>query len=165
MKLLDPGAGIDGVTSAHGGRSSPFGALEPTEHPYRLVAAEHGAVPALVTPEELFAGHPVACAVTARVGEIVDGFGGVSIRTTKSQVAFRRRRGFAFVWRPGQYLAKPDAEAVLSIALGREDRSTRWKEVAHPSPREWIHHLEVGSPDELDDLVVEWLREASDRAG
>jgi hypothetical protein len=91
--------------------------------------------------------------------------GAVQVRTTKSQVAFRRRHGFAYVWRPGQYLSHPDAAAVLSIALGRQDGSPRWKEIAHPSPRIWMHHLEVHDAADLDDEVAAWLHEAAERAG
>jgi hypothetical protein len=118
-----------------------------------------------VTPEDLFAGHPLALAVAHRVAELTRAAAGVEARTTKSQVAFRRRRGFAYVWRPGQYLSHPDAGAVLSIALGRRDGSLRWKEVAHPSPKVWMHHLEVRDVADLDDEVAAWLREAAERAG
>ncbi|MGY1616220.1 hypothetical protein ACI797_05690 [Geodermatophilus sp. SYSU D00691] len=54
---------------------------------------------------------------------------------------------------------------VLSHALSRRDRSPRWREVAHPSPRPWVHHLEVHDPREVDDEVAGWLREAVARAG
>jgi hypothetical protein len=90
--------------------------------------------------------------------------GPVEVRTTKSQIAFRRRRGFAYLWLPGQYLKHPDAEVVLSIALGRHDGSERFKEVVHPVARHWMHHLELHGPDEIDDEVVAWLREAAERA-
>jgi len=63
------------------------------------------------------------------------------------------------------YLANPNAEVVLSIALGRHDDSPRFKEVAHPSPKHWIHHLEVGDIDEVDNEVAAWLIEAAERAG
>jgi Domain of unknown function (DUF5655) len=89
---------------------------------------------------------------------------GVELRTTKSQVAFRRRRGFAYLWLPGRYLTRPGADVVLSVVLGRRDGSPRWKEVAHPAPSHWIHHLEVHRAAEIDDQVTGWLREASDRA-
>lgn len=89
----------------------------------------------------------------------------VEMRTTKSQVAFRRSRGFAFVWRPGQYLRSPASEMALSIALGQRDASPRFKEVVHPSPAVWMHHLELDGPDDVDDEVVGWLREAADAAG
>jgi hypothetical protein len=54
---------------------------------------------------------------------------------------------------------------VLSIALGHHDASPRWAEVAHPSTRQWIHHLDVHSLDDLDEQVGAWLREAADRVG
>ncbi|HEX5949559.1 MAG TPA: DUF5655 domain-containing protein [Actinomycetota bacterium] len=119
-------------------------------------------------PEELFDGHPQAREVVDRVRSVLAAMPGtrpVEVRTTKSQVAFRRSRGFAFVWRPGQYLRGPASEVVLSIALGRRDTSPRFKEVVHPSPAVWMHHLELESPDDVDDEVVGWLREAADAAG
>jgi hypothetical protein len=112
-------------------------------------------------PEQLFAGHPVPLAVVDRVRELV---GECTVRTSRSQVAFRRRRGFAYVWRPGQYLHGEVAPAVLTVVLGRPDASPRWKEVVQPSPHSWVHHLEVRSPDELDDEVAAWLHEAWARA-
>jgi hypothetical protein len=118
-----------------------------------------------VEPEELFAGEPVALAALARVREAVGAMGPVEVRASKSQVAFRRRRAFAWLWRPGQYLAGPVAPAVLSIALGRHEPSPRFKEVVHPSPRHWIHHLEIRHPAALDDEVLAWLAEAAARAG
>jgi hypothetical protein len=117
-----------------------------------------------VQPEDLFEGHPAALSVLRAVLDLADGLGGVEIRTSKSQVALRRRRGFAYLWRPGQYLARPAAEIVLSVVLDRHDGSSRWKEVAHPAPTWWTHHLEVGDPAELDEEVLRWLREAADLA-
>jgi hypothetical protein len=116
-------------------------------------------------PEDFFAGHPIGLAAFERVRSTVAELGDVEVRTTKSQVAFRRRRGFAFLWLPGRYLRSPAAEVVLTVALGRHDASPRWKEVVHPSSRQWIHHLELTSPDDIDDEVQAWLLEAADRAG
>ncbi|MCU0483122.1 MAG: DUF5655 domain-containing protein [Chloroflexi bacterium] len=116
-------------------------------------------------PEELFVGHPVGLAILARVRLEVEAIGPVTVRASRSQVAFRRVRGFAWLWRPGQYLARPGAEAVLSLALGRRDPSPRFKEVVHPSPRHWLHHLEVDAPEAIDDEVRAWLREAAGRSG
>lgn len=118
-----------------------------------------------VTPDEFFAGHPDARAAFERIRTIVDRLGSCEVRVTKSQVAFRRKRGFAYLWLPGRYLERPTAEVVLSIALGRPDPSPRFKEVAHPSPAHWMHHLEVRDLDDLDDEVEGWLREAAERAG
>lgn len=117
------------------------------------------------TPEEFFAGHPDASAAFTEVCAIVGRHGPFEVRISKSQAAFRRKRGFAYLWMPGQYLRKPDAEVVLSIALGRLDGSTRFKEVVHPAPAHWLHHLEIHNLCDLDDEVAGWLREAAERAG
>lgn len=117
-----------------------------------------------MNPEELLDGHPVAESVYQKVCSCLADLGPFEVRTSKSQIAFRRRRGFAYLWLPGQYLKNPEAEVVLSIALGRHDRSARFREVAHPAARHWTHHLGIGHPDEIDDEVLDWLREAAERA-
>jgi hypothetical protein len=114
--------------------------------------------------QQVLGDHPVALTVLERVVSIVERVGAVDVRVSKSQIALRRRQGFAYVWRPRQYLGS-GAEVVLSIALGRADRSPRFKEVVHPSPKHWLHHLEINDPDAVDAEVVGWLREAFDRAG
>jgi hypothetical protein len=118
-----------------------------------------------VEPEDLLDGHPVAVSVYEEVRSRLVDLGPFEVRTTKSQIAFRRTRGFAYLWLPGQYLENPAAEVVLSIALGRHDPSERFKEVVHPAARHWMHHLELHGPGEIDDEVVAWLREARERAG
>lgn len=118
-----------------------------------------------MTPEEFFAGHPGALEVFDRVHEVCRGLGPVEVRVTRSQVAFRRAHGFAFLWLPGMYLDNPPVDLVLTIALGRHDDSPRFREVVHPSARQWIHHLVVHEPADVDDEVVAWVAEAADRAG
>jgi hypothetical protein len=115
-------------------------------------------------PKDLLDGRDVATAVYERVHARLAELGPFQVSTSKSQIAFRRKRGFAYLWLPGQYLAKPSAEVVLSISLGRHDPSARFKEVVHVAPRHWMHHLELHGADEIDAVVVEWLREAAERA-
>ncbi|MGY1700237.1 DUF5655 domain-containing protein [Geodermatophilus sp. SYSU D00766] len=114
-----------------------------------------------MTPEEFFAGSPLGAAVYDRVRALLPA---CEVRVSRSQVALRERRGFAWLWRPGRYLRGPTAQVVLSVALGRPDPSPRWKQVVHPSPRHWVHHMEVHDPAEVDDEVASWLREAAARA-
>ncbi|MGK0740612.1 DUF5655 domain-containing protein [Leucobacter sp. Z1108] len=109
--------------------------------------------------EDLFAGFTEGLAICRAAQEAVSTVGEASTTVTKSQVAFRRRRGFAYVWRPGQYFDS-DIPAVLSIALPREVASTRFKEVAHPSTHVWMHRIELHKASELDDQVLGWLAEA-----
>ncbi|SOC49542.1 hypothetical protein SAMN05660748_2270 [Blastococcus aggregatus] len=118
-----------------------------------------------MTPEEFFAGSPLGLAVLARVSELLQDVDDVRIRASVSQVAFSRRRGFAYLWCPGRYLHRPTAEVVLSVVLGRRDTSPRWKEVVHPAPAHWMHHLEVHAPQDIDDEVAGWVRAAAAEAG
>jgi hypothetical protein len=68
------------------------------------------------------------------------------------------------VWRPGQYLTS-DVPAVLTVALDHPVESSRFKQVAHPTAKVWMHHLELRDPREVDDEVRGWLSEAWRMAG
>jgi hypothetical protein len=113
-----------------------------------------------VEPEAFFDGHPLGLAAYQAVHFLLDSVGPVDVRVGRSQVAFRRRRGFAFLWLPDRWLKHPAAEVVLSVALDHHDDSPRWKEISHPSRSVWMHHLEIHALDELDGEVLGWLREA-----
>lgn len=115
-------------------------------------------------PEDLFEGFPDSLAIYQAVHRAVSVLGESSVRVTKSRVAFRRRRGFAFLWRPGEYIASA-VPVVLSIALPHELVSDRVQEVAHPAPSVWMHHIELGEVADLDDEVAAWLAEAYLNAG
>jgi hypothetical protein len=134
------------VSGNAGEGSSPTIRLMPREQP--------------VTPEELLTDSVLGRSVYARVRRAVSDLGDFQVRTTKSQIVFQRRRGFAYLWLPGTYLKHPRAEVVLSIALPRPVDSPRFKEVAHPSPRLWQHHLEIAASEDVDAEVKRWLEEA-----
>jgi hypothetical protein len=114
--------------------------------------------------EAFFADSPDGLRILAAVRDAVGALGDARVRTTRSQVAFRRRRGFAWLWRPGMYV-RSDVPAVLSVALPRRLASPRVKEVVQPAPGRWMHHLELCSPEQVDAEVRRWLREAFDAAG
>ena len=116
-------------------------------------------------PEEFFAGEPLGLAVYGKVRAVIESFGPFEVRVSKSQVAFRRARGFAYIWLPGRYLARPNAPVVLSIAVDRKIDSPRFKQVVQPPTGPWMHHLEVQGIEELDDEVAGWLAEAAEGAG
>jgi hypothetical protein len=116
-----------------------------------------------LTPEEFFAGSEEGWAIYRAVLGVVSQLGPVEVRTTRSQVAFRAHRGFAYLWRPQQYV-RSTYPAVLSIALRRECTSPRFKSVVRPAPGTWMHHLEVRSSHDVDAEVATWLAEANDAA-
>jgi hypothetical protein len=116
------------------------------------------------TPEELFDGHPEGLTIYRAVADTISTIADDSrIRVTKSQIAFRRAKAFAFVWRPAQYVSSA-VPAVLSIGLPRKIDSGRFKSVVHPSARVWMHHLELHRPGEVDAEVRSWLAEAAANA-
>jgi hypothetical protein len=115
------------------------------------------------TPEELFSNSPEGLQLCQVVRSAVLSACPAVERTTTSQVAFRNRRGFAYVWNPRQHL-KTEVPAVLSIALPRRIESARFKEVVQPSRGVWMHHLELATADDVDAEVIQWLREAFEAA-
>lgn len=111
------------------------------------------------TVARFFEGSPSARAIYEAAERMASSLGPMDIRVSKSQIAFRRRRGFAYLWRPGTYITS-NVPLVLSLPLRRHDASPRFKEVAHPSPAVWMHHLELPDSSVLDGEVREWMREA-----
>lgn len=112
-------------------------------------------------------GSPLGLAVFDRVLAVMRVAGPVAVRVSKTQLAFRRRRGFAYLWLPEQHLGPGRSPwvVVLSFALGRRDESARLKQVVRVSPAHWMHHLEIRDVADVDDEVAGWLLEAADRAG
>ncbi|UEL27053.1 DUF5655 domain-containing protein [Pseudarthrobacter sp. L1SW] len=116
------------------------------------------------TVDRFFEGSPTAYGLYRAAERMATGLGPLEVRVSKSQVSFRRGRGFAFLWRPGSYV-KSTVPVVLSLALPYEAASPRFKQIAHPSPGIWMHHLELQDSGELDAEVEQWLREAYEAAG
>ena len=114
-----------------------------------------------MTLEEFFEDRHEARELSDAVIAMMADLGGFETRISKSQIACRRRRDFAWLWCPDQYLRGPMlATLVLSISLPHRDPSSRWKEVVEPSPGRFMHHLELRNRSDLDDQVLDWLRQA-----
>lgn len=113
-----------------------------------------------MSPDDLFKGRPESRRIYEAVVRAIASVGRATIRTSKSQIAFRRKTGFAFVWIPGTYLRHNDVPLVLTIALRRHDASPRWKQVVEPRPGRFTHHIELRSTKNVDGQVVLWLKEA-----
>jgi hypothetical protein len=111
-----------------------------------------------MSPDEFLDKQPGARPLFAAVQRAVNKVGKASIRVTKSQIAFRRRKNFAFAWLSGQYLRGKVAPLVLTLSLPTRVPSPRWKQVVEPSPGHFTHHLELRKVGDVDDEVVAWLR-------
>ena len=113
-----------------------------------------------MTLDEFFAGQEESRQIFEALRTAVGALGPAEVRVTKSQVAFRRRRAFAWAWMPGAYLRGRHAPLVLTVALRRHDSSPRWKQIVEPAPGRFTHHLELRSTADVDDEVCSWLQEA-----
>lgn len=118
-----------------------------------------------MTIEGFFSGDPAARQIFDALEKVISDLGPSALRVSKSQIGFRRRRAFAWAWRPGQYLRRAGAPLVLTVALRRRDTSPRWKEVVEPASGRFTHHLELRATAEVDEQVRSWLREAWEQAG
>lgn len=118
-----------------------------------------------VTLDEFFAGRDESRRIFDALQSRIERLGLVEVRVTKSQVAFCRRKAFAWARVPGRYLRGEHALLVLTLSFRRKDPSVRWKEIVEPAPGWYTHHLELNAVGEIDAEVMAWLREAWEAAG
>jgi hypothetical protein len=114
----------------------------------------------MIALDEFFEGQDGPRQLSETLRAVVNAIGSVQLRVTRSQLAFRRRKAFAWVWMPGKYLGGTPAPLVLTLSLHSRDASPRRKEIVEPSPRRFTHHLEFSSAKDIDDEVRDWLRDA-----
>ena len=113
--------------------------------------------------EEFFVPDKKAVSIYRAIARPLLSLEGVRVTVSKSQVAFRARRGFAYAWAPRRYV-RSDVPIVLSIALREQLESFRFKQVAHPSRSIWMHHVELRLVRDVDPTLIEWLKLAYDEA-
>ena len=113
-----------------------------------------------MTVAEFFEGRDESRRLFDALQAAVGAIGPAEVRVTKSQIAFRRRKAFAWAWTPGRYLCRNVAPLVLTLSFPERQRSPRWKEIVEPAPGRFTHHLELHSVDDIDAEVAGWLRQA-----
>lgn len=110
------------------------------------------------TIDDFFRGRDASRRLFDALSRRIQRLGESTIRVSKSQVAFRRRKNFAVVWVPAQYLkGGTTAPLVLTLAFGKRDPSPRWKEITKIAPGRFTHHLELHWPKDVDEEVGRWL--------
>ena len=114
----------------------------------------------LLTLDEFFKGYVRSRLRFDALVRMIHEVGVYELRITKSQIAFRRRKNFAWIWIPGKYLGPKRAPLVFTLSLARQDGSTRWKEIVEPVSGRFIHYLELYSNENMDDELIQWYMEA-----
>jgi len=118
----------------------------------------------LPTLDEFFADHDDSRMLFDALLDRINSIGTADYKVTKSQIAFRRKKQFAWVWMPGKYLRGKTAPLVLSLSFPDRDPSPRWKEIVEPAPGRFMHHLELYNVSYIDGDVICWLRSAWEQA-
>ena len=56
----------------------------------------------------------------------------------------------------------PEAYIVVTFGLGHKVESPRIDVATEPYPGRWTHHVLIGGPEEVDDELMAWVREAAE---
>lgn len=85
-------------------------------------------------------------------------------KLSKSQISFYNRRLFACVSfaRVKRKAELPPEYLVLTLGLPGPLESPRIAVRTEPYPGRWTHHIVLSSPEELDEELMGWLRQAYD---
>lgn len=87
----------------------------------------------------------------------------VQVKVQKTQISFYNRHLFACVSFAKVRKAKerPDTYIVVTVGTGRRLESPRIDIATEPYPNRWTHHILISGPDEIDDELMGWVKEAA----
>ena len=85
------------------------------------------------------------------------------IEVKKTQISFFCRYMFAAVSFAKVRRAKDRPDPFLTVTFGLRYRGTspRIDAAAEPCPGRWTHHVMIGCPEEVDEELMGWIREAA----
>ena len=97
---------------------------------------------------------------------LFDSFPVVNKRVQKTQITFSNRHVFACVSfaRVKRKAELPMRFIVITLGLPAPLDSERVAGKTEPYPGRWTHHIVVNKPEELDEELLSWVREAYDFA-
>ena len=87
----------------------------------------------------------------------------VKVKAAKTQITFANKRGFACVSFTPCRRAKDRPQVWMTVTFGLNDRreSPRIDAATEPYPGRWTHHVMVGGQEEIDEELMNWLKEAA----
>ena len=93
------------------------------------------------------------------VRQVLDAFPDTHIRVQKTQVTLENRHGFAFVSLPRRKVKEPTI--VVTFGLAHRVSSPRIWQSVEPYPNRWTHHVLVSDESQLDDELLDWVKQAA----
>lgn len=89
---------------------------------------------------------------------IVERYGNVQVKVSKTQISFRNRHLFAMVSLPLRRAKNaPALYMLVSFGLSYRLDSPRIFQAVEPYPNRWTHHVLIERRDEVDAQLMEWL--------
>lgn len=87
----------------------------------------------------------------------------VRLKVGKSQISFYNRRLFACVsfLRVKRKADLPQHYITLTLGLDRPLESPRVAVATEPYPNRWTHHFVLSRREEIDDELMDWVRQAA----
>lgn len=94
---------------------------------------------------------------------VLSEIGEVSIKVQKTQISFSNRHMFSCVSfaQVRKKESRPDSYIVVTFGLGHKLESPRIDVSTEPYPDRWTHHVLISELEEIDDELMEWIKEAS----
>lgn len=84
-----------------------------------------------------------------------------AMKVGKTQISFSNRYGFAYISAPFRRIKGwPDSYAILTFGLAYEKVHPRIVQAVEPYPGRWTHHVLIQDEREIDDELMEWVRES-----
>lgn len=107
-------------------------------------------------PEELALYQALEARIFSEVGN-------VRLKVGKSQISFYNRHLFACVsfLRAKRKAELPAHYIVLTLGLDRPLDTPRAAVVTEPYPNRWTHHFVLSCKEEIDDELMDWVKQAS----
>lgn len=89
-------------------------------------------------------------------------FDDVKVNVKKTQISFSNRHMFACVSMLPLRRAKerPPVYITVTFGLSRKAEAPRIDAATEPYPNRWTHHLLISEPGQIDEELMEWIREA-----
>ena len=84
------------------------------------------------------------------------------VRVHKTQISFRDPMPFCYVWLPDRRMDKSrgDTYLMVTLMLGERLQHSRVAQCVEAYPGRFTHHLSLGSQQEVDQQLVEWIRQS-----
>lgn len=116
----------------------------------------------LMVFEKMPAGLPL---YEAAEGKILALLPDTRIKVSKTQVSFYNRYLYAALWPPLRKIkGRQGTYIVLTFGLGHKQAHPRILESVEPYPGRWTHHVLIAQPEDMDEQVMGWIRQAYDFA-